>query len=74
MEFLCCKYITENHLLQVSFQRSKRGDALKQLLECVSEDAARRIADKEMQAIAGKTCDDALFALAEAYHTFVREH
>ena len=49
-------------------------DSLNQLLECVGEDAVCRIAGQEALAIAGKRCDDALFALAEAYRTFVREH
>ena len=49
-------------------------DSLNQLLECVGEDAVRRIAGQETLAIAGKKCDDALFALAETYRTFVREH
>ena len=49
-------------------------DSLNQLLECVGEDAVRRIVVQETLAIAGKKCDDALFALAEAYRTFVREH
>lgn len=49
-------------------------DSLNQLLECVGEDAVSRIVGQETLAIAGKECDDALFALAEAYRTFVREH
>ena len=49
-------------------------DSLNQLLECVGEDAVRRIAGQETLAIAGKKYDDALFALAETYRTFVREH
>ena len=49
-------------------------NSLNQLLECVGEDAVCRIVGQETLAIAGKTRDDALFALAEAYRTFVREH
>ena len=49
-------------------------DSMNQLLECVGEDAVRRIAGQETLAIEGKKCDDALFALAETYRTFVREH
>lgn len=49
-------------------------DSLNQLLECVGEYAVCRIVDQETLAISGKKCDNALFALAEAYRTFVREH
>lgn len=49
-------------------------ESLNQLLECVGEDAVSRMVREETLAIAGKARDDALFAMAEAYRTFVREH
>lgn len=47
---------------------------LDQLLELVGEEAIHRLVRLEDQAIAGKQGDKALFALAEAYRTFAREH
>ena len=49
-------------------------ESLEKLLEYVGEDAVRQLVQLESLAIAGKQHDEALFALAEAYRTFTREH
>lgn len=49
-------------------------ESLEKLLEYVGEDAVSQLVGLENQAIAGKAQDAALFALAEAYRTFAREH
>lgn len=49
-------------------------ESLEKLLEYVGEGAVSQLVGLENQAIAGKAQDAALFALAEAYRTFAREH
>lgn len=49
-------------------------ESLEKLMEYVGEDAVHQIAELEKQAIEGKQHDKALFALAEAYRAFVRQH
>lgn len=49
-------------------------DSHKQLMECVSKEAIRRLVQAEETAIAGKSGDKALYALAEAFRRFAREH
>ena len=49
-------------------------ESLERLLEYVGEAAVSRLARLEEQAIAGKRREEALFALAEAYRAFAREH
>lgn len=49
-------------------------ESLEKLLECIGGEAVRRLVWLENQAIAGKRGEEALFALAEAYRAFAREH
>lgn len=49
-------------------------DSLEHLLELVGNEAVGRLVRLEEQAIAGKHGDAALFALAQAYRAFAREH
>lgn len=49
-------------------------DSLDRLLDEVGLEAAARLTAEENAAISGKTGDEALFSLAEAYRRFAREH
>ena len=49
-------------------------DSLDSLLEEVGLAAMLRLAEEENRAIQGKRGEEALFALAEAYRVFAREH
>ena len=49
-------------------------ESLRQLLECVGEEAGRQLVSMEEQAVSGKHGEAALFALAGAYRAFAREH
>ena len=49
-------------------------ESIEQLLALVGKDAVRRLTALEKEAIAGKNGQKALFALAQAYRLFAREH